>query len=137
MSYSARRDTDAVVVDLTGQIIGPEHTAEWAEYQAWVALGNIPTPPPPLQFPEEAVKDECKRRIYAKASDNAQKNMLANFVSGTLSMAQEDAFKEGTAWIKSMQETCRALIVAQDWDYTLDSKWPECPPASEALAQRF
>lgn len=44
MTYSARRETVAVVRDSDGMIIGPEMEAEWAEYQAWAALGNTPAP---------------------------------------------------------------------------------------------
>lgn len=44
MTYSARPGTSAVVRDSDGRIIGPELAAEWAEYQAWAALGNTPAP---------------------------------------------------------------------------------------------
>jgi hypothetical protein len=45
--YTARSDTDAVVQDWDGAIIGPEHQAEWAAYQAWLADGHAPSPPIP------------------------------------------------------------------------------------------
>ena len=54
MSYASRHNTDAVVVDDTGMIIGPENAEEWAVYQAWLAAGNTPSPadpPPPAPAP--------------------------------------------------------------------------------------
>lgn len=43
-TYTSRKDTDAVVQDWDGKIIGPEHIEEWAEYQLWLSEGNIPNP---------------------------------------------------------------------------------------------
>lgn len=85
----------------------------------------------------DVIKDECARRIYAIASDNAQKNMLANFVPGNLSAEDEAVFKAGTGWIMSMQATCRQLIGAADAAYREDSKWPAVPDGVAALAARF
>jgi hypothetical protein len=110
---------------------------DWQEYQDWLFAGNTADVPPPAPFDPFEVQRECGRRIYLNASDNAQKNMLANFVSGTLTPEDQQAFKDGTAWIRSMQETCRTLIATEDWDYTLDSKWPAVPEAAKNLAARF
>jgi hypothetical protein len=67
MTYSARRETVAVVRDSDGMIIGPEMTAEWAEYQAWAALGNTPAPAITLaELKEEALKALADRRWRAE-----------------------------------------------------------------------
>ena len=49
--YTSRSDTDAVVRNSDGAIIGPEHVDEWAEYQDWLALGNTPDAPEPEPVP--------------------------------------------------------------------------------------
>lgn len=51
--YQARNGTDAVVRLSDNMIIGPEYETEWAEYQAWLAEGNIPDPadPDPVYVP--------------------------------------------------------------------------------------
>lgn len=56
MTYTARNGTDAVIRDADGMIVGPENTAEWAEYQAWVAGGGavVPYAPPPVDLPAYA-----------------------------------------------------------------------------------
>jgi hypothetical protein len=46
MTYTGRLGSSAVIVDATGEIIGPEHVEQWAAYQAWVAAGHTPTPAP-------------------------------------------------------------------------------------------
>jgi predicted secreted protein len=67
MTYSARRETVAVVRDSDGMIIGPEMTVEWAEYQAWAALGNTPAPANTLaELKEAALKAVADRRWRAE-----------------------------------------------------------------------
>lgn len=48
--YKKRFDTDAVVRLSDNMIIGPEHTSEWAEYQTWLAEGNVAADPDPLPY---------------------------------------------------------------------------------------
>ena len=81
--------------------------------------------------------EECKRRIYAVASDNAQKNMLANAVLGLMSDSDKLLLRAGTLWIGSMQVACRELIVAQDDTYADDGHWPTCPEGVAELASRY
>ena len=50
-NYIARNGTDAVVQEWDGDIIGPEHTQLWADYQAWLAEGNTPSPAEPDIIP--------------------------------------------------------------------------------------
>ena len=91
---------------------------------------------PDTRIVAELVKTECAKRIYAVASDNAQKNMLASYVAGNLTSEDEAVFKTGTNWIMSMQATCRNLIVSPDVAYRDDSKWPSVPDGVAALAAR-
>jgi hypothetical protein len=86
---------------------------------------------------KQIINTECGRRIYAVASDNAQKNMSANAIAGNLSADDLTAFKNGTIWITAMQNAARALIVATDSTYADDSHWPVCPPEAAALAAKY
>jgi hypothetical protein len=43
-TYTARLDTNAVIQDWDGLIIGPEHETEWADYLDWVDNGGIVNP---------------------------------------------------------------------------------------------
>lgn len=43
-TYTSRKDTDAVIQDWNGMIIGPENVEEWAAYQLWLSKGNILNP---------------------------------------------------------------------------------------------
>jgi hypothetical protein len=83
--------------------------ADWRAFLAWRASGKEPSPIPAPPFDAGAVKAECGRRIYAVASDSAQKNMLANIAAGLMSEADKALFDAGVAWIGAMQEACRAL----------------------------
>jgi hypothetical protein len=55
MTYTARNNTTAVVINATGEIIGPESGAKWVAYQAWVAAGNTASPAPPIPTPPRLV----------------------------------------------------------------------------------
>jgi hypothetical protein len=93
-----------------------------------------------LGAPKEAaaaVKAECGRRIYAVASDSAQKNMLATIVAGGMPAAYKAIFAEGVTWIAAMQAACRDLIAAADADFAQDDKWPALPAGVADLAARF
>lgn len=92
---------------------------------------------PDTRIVADLVKTECAKRIYAVASDNAQKNMLANYVAGDLTPEDEATFKNGTNWIMAMQATCRNLILSPDVAYRDDSKWPSVPDGVAALAAEF
>lgn len=48
MSYKARHDTEAVFRLFDNAIIGPENEEDWAEYQAWLAEGNLVEKPDPI-----------------------------------------------------------------------------------------
>lgn len=60
--YISRRDTDAVVRKLDNMIIGTEHKEDWAEYQEWLAKGNVADPPEPLEeYKEPTVQEKLSR----------------------------------------------------------------------------
>lgn len=89
------------------------------------------------QMVENAINKECSVRIYGVASDNSQKNMTANFVSGFMSSEDMATYKEGVQWIADMQAVCRQLIAAQDPTFTDSSHWPICSKTIIALAARY
>ncbi|AZG78166.1 DUF4376 domain-containing protein [Methylocystis rosea] len=67
MTYTARPLSDAVVRDADGRIIGPEMADDWAEYQAWAALGNTPAPANTLaKLKETALQALADRRWRAE-----------------------------------------------------------------------
>lgn len=92
---------------------------------------------PNMAVVADLIKTECARRIYTYASDNAQKNMLANVVAGTITGGDLVTYKAGVAWIVEMQAACRAMIMNVDADYRSDVKWPPLPDGVLALTQRF
>jgi hypothetical protein len=65
-NYIARNGTDAVVQEWDGDIIGPEHTQLWADYQAWLAEGNTPTPPSPDLLPVPQIISD--RQFFQQAA---------------------------------------------------------------------
>jgi hypothetical protein len=67
MTYTARPGTNAVVRDSDGVIIGPEREEDWAEFQAWIALGNTPAAASTLAgLKEAALKALADRRWRAE-----------------------------------------------------------------------
>lgn len=111
--------------------------ADAIEFEKWKEDGGVPEIASPPSFDTSAVKTECGRRIYAVASDNAQKNMLAIIVAGGMSSADHATFKTGVAWIADMQAACRDLIASSDPDFADDTKWPTVPAGVAELAARF
>lgn len=76
-TYTARKNTEAVVQDQDGAIIGPENTIEWAAYLAWRAEGNTPAPfaeerpPVPPSVPLWAVRVILAERGLLEAAKAA------------------------------------------------------------------
>lgn len=114
-----------------------EGNADAAAFARWKEEGGVPEEAPAPGFDVDAVKAECGRRIYAVASDNAQKNMLATIVAGGMSDADKTTFGAGVIWIADMQAACRDLIAAADPDFADDAKWPDIPAGVAELAARF
>lgn len=96
-----------------------------------------PPRPSPAVFDADAVSAECKRRIFAIASTNAQVNMAAARAAGILSSEDEAAFLVGLQWIAAMRAACAGLIAAQDATFAADAHWPPCPAEVVALAAKF
>lgn len=105
--------------------------------RTWVADGSPKSRPYVTPWSIMAVKSECGRRIYAVASDNAQKNMTANFTAGFMSAEDQLAYKAGVEWITNMQAVCHGLIISQEPDFMANAAWPICPAEVIALAQRY
>lgn len=110
---------------------------DWQAYLAWCEAGNVADPAPQPIFDPTPVGDECRRRIFAVASTNAQVNMAAARAAGLLSAEDDAAFAAGLGWINAMRGACAALIAAQDATFADDAHWPECPAAVVALAAKF
>lgn len=93
--------------------------------------------PPQPSFIPGAVKDECRGRVHAVLSAEAQRNLTAHASVGMLSRDHLDAYRAGLSWIAKMRQVCRDLIAAQDITFGEDKHWPS-PPASVAeLARSF
>lgn len=127
---------DGCQVDIYWQGTTPP-TIEGGEAVATPAVSFDPPASPVPEFSVDAVKTECGRRIYAVASDSAQKNMLANVAAGKMSASDKRLFNSGVEWIASMQEVCRSLATARDVTFAKDSHWPEPPPGVADLASRY
>ncbi|TRD18398.1 hypothetical protein [Palleronia caenipelagi] len=95
---------------------------------------------------QEAVRAECRRRIYAIASAEAQSNMaLAQGQiaarPGSGRSAGDLALLAGVAaaldWVTQMRAAYAALSADPDADYTSDTAWPDCPAEAKAVAAQF
>jgi hypothetical protein len=82
-------------------------------------------------------KAECRRRILAVISSNAQMNLAAAAAGGILTKPQMTAFRAGVAWIGAMRNTAATLADAGDEDFPQDDKWPDVPEEAIALAQLY
>lgn len=113
-----------------------EANADYRAFLAWEASGKTAAPYV-APFNPDAVSAECKRRIFAVASTNAQVNMAAARAAGILSPAQEAAFLDGLTWTQAMRAACETLIAASDKTFAEDAHWPACPADVIALADAF
>lgn len=111
----------------------PNIEALWSDAEL-AAIGLRRLAPP---FDAAAVNAEARRRIYAIASDDAQKNMMANAIAGNFSADDVTAWKNGVAWVSAMQVAARALIASADATYADDAHWPPVPADAAALAARY
>lgn len=89
------------------------------------------------------VKAECRRRIYAVASQEAQQNMnLRAAVIGAKAEADRSAEEQADlaaaaaahAWVSGMRSAAQSLAADASADFTADASWPVCPPEAVALA---
>ncbi|KEP69658.1 hypothetical protein DL1_03335 [Thioclava dalianensis] len=91
-------------------------------------------------------KAECRRRIYAVASAEAQMNISASVavISGKAASARSEDEKATlagatsmTEWIAAMRATCADLSQAGEADFRADAAWPEVPEDVVTLVARF
>jgi len=94
----------------------------------------------------QQISAECRRRIYAAASAEAQMNM-ATAVAITSAKADGNRTDEdktvldgvhlALAWVADMRAAFEALAADPDADFMNDAAWPPLPPEIPALIDRF
>lgn len=94
----------------------------------------------------EAIKAECRRRIYGTASAEAQMNIngAAALVAGKAASERTEeetvllaAQALAVQWITDMRAAVETLSADADADYLADVSWPECPDTVITLAARY
>ncbi len=127
-------DDDAA--EAAGAAWEADRAATLAELDRLAAIPLAVDPRFPV-FDPALVKAECGRRIYAVASDNAQKNMLAAICAGLMPDADKAIFEAGVVWIAQMQAASRDLIAARHMTFAGGEHWPPVPPGVRELAARY
>lgn len=93
-----------------------------------------------------AVKAECRRRIYAVASAEAQMNVSTAGIVYAAKAAADRSAEEGMViagaaagigWVAAMKAAIPALVANPNTDYTADESWPQCPPEAAAVYGQF
>ncbi|PIE13833.1 MAG: hypothetical protein CSA70_03710 [Rhodobacterales bacterium] len=93
-----------------------------------------------------AVSEECRRRIFAVASQNAQTNMsLAVGVIGAKTASTRTDIEKATlagaeaalGWVMDMRAAFLALAADAQADYLADAAWPAIPPEAATIAAQF
>lgn len=79
-----------------------------------------------------AINSQCQQLIYAIASDNTQKNMIANFAAGNMDATAQSAFRDSLTWIAAMQTAARSFITAG-----AVGVWPTAPASVMTLAGNY
>lgn len=92
------------------------------------------------------VSAECRRRIYAAASAEAQMNM-ATAAAITSAKAEADRTDDdktvldgvhlALAWVADMRAAFEALAADPDADFMSDAAWPALPREIPPLIERF
>ncbi len=94
----------------------------------------------------QAVKGECRRRIYAVASAEAQMNWAAaaSIISAKTVAQRSDeeratlaALGDALAWVQAMRANVATLTANAEADITDDAAWPVCPEGVVAAAAQF
>lgn len=90
-----------------------------------------------------AIKAECRRRIYAVASAEDQQNMSLHVAvigaraEADRSLQEKDdlaAAAAALAWVKAMKAAVQTLAADADADFLADASWPACSEEAAALA---
>lgn len=99
-----------------------------------------------LDVRRRSVSAECRRRIYAAASAEAQMNM-ATAAAITSAKAEADRTDQDSTvlngvhlalkWVSDMRAAFEALAADPDADFMNDAAWPVLPPEVPALIDRF
>lgn len=94
----------------------------------------------------DAIKAECRRRIYAIASPEAQMNVstaqgAAAAKSASARSAGENAIITGAAagmgWVAAMRDNIATLAADPAADILADASWPECPAEAVEVYGQF
>ncbi|WP_181892954.1 hypothetical protein [Falsiruegeria mediterranea] len=83
------------------------------------------------------VKAECRRRIFAAASDTAQTNITAASSADLLDAQQKAAWVAALGWVQAMRAACLPLIEDPQADVTHDGAWPDLPEGVAELIEQF
>jgi len=92
------------------------------------------------------ISAECRRRIYAVASSEAQMNMAAAtaVISGKTASARTDTEQAVLAgaeaaigWVAAMRANIATLAADPATDFTADAAWPDIPPEARAMIENF
>ena len=93
-----------------------------------------------------AIKAECRRRIYAHASPEAQMNVAtalgaASAKTASARSAEETALiagaQKGIEWVAAMRNQIAVLAADANADITADASWPDVPAEAAALYSQF
>lgn len=93
-----------------------------------------------------AIKAECRRRIYAVASAEAQMNVAtalgaASAKTASARSAEETALiagaQQGVAWVAAMRSQVDVLAADADADFMADQAWPACPQEARDVYGQF
>lgn len=89
---------------------------------------------------------ECRSRIFAVASPEAQANMglAVGTIAAKTASARSDQEKgilagatSGLEWVQAMRQAFEANAADASIDYKSDDAWPVCPPEALAVAGQF
>jgi hypothetical protein len=95
---------------------------------------------------QTAVSNECRNRIYASVSKEAQSNIAT--ASALIAAKDANVRSEGelqilavagdlSAWVADMRATSEALTADEAADYTDASAWPAVPTSLAGLVAQF
>lgn len=94
----------------------------------------------------KAISAECRRRIYAEASGEAQMNMATAtaVISGKSEASRSEdeqsvlaSAEAAIVWVSDMRLQVQTLTADPAIDPLSDAAWPDIPPEVQTLMQRF
>jgi hypothetical protein len=92
------------------------------------------------------IKAECRRRIYAEASQETQANMMAAATVIAARPAEDRspadqemlaAFTIAMEWVTAMRANIATLAADAGADFHAEASWPAVPPEAAALAALY